>query len=292
MGRLIVLLPVLVAALSARAQADQILFEETFDSANLPASLSYVADADFAWSVNGSHQLFADRSAATRGVATAISTEGFALPASGLLYSADMGTPNGADASSYNVGLVFGDYIALFHPGLTGGGGAFRLVKIEGAIDPREPALVRNTDMGFVPVQGSLHRVEAFVVPVAGALSIDVSITGLGTDGETHTFTHSFLDTSPGFGLGSVGVAMRGGSSPGAGDDGFFDNLTVRSTEPTPIPEPFTLALVGIGAGVIAWRKRRCVAAGGLTTRSFARTQDASSGRFLRPQRRQPTTKA
>jgi len=238
--------------IACRLEAGLILFSETFDGTELPSTLNYTTDPGFTW-ISSSDLLFADRTADLRGVAVAQSDAGFSLDGNpSLTYSADMGKPAGASGAASNTGLVFGDYVALFHPGFTGG--AFRLEKIDGAIDPREPVLINNQDMGFTPVFDYFHRVEATVAMQGDFLAIDILISGLGTDSLMHDYTISFLDTAPSLGDGSIGVGLRGGAPPSMADDAFFDNLQVIS----PIPEPGTLVLFGLGGlGVVLARRRR-----------------------------------
>ena len=192
------------------ASADQILFSETFDGPALPPTLSYQADPFFTWSVDGSQRLFADRTERERGVAAALSVSGFSLAPGGLIYSADIGTPAGAIPGAYNVGMVFGDYVALIHPGhaVAGQLGALRLEKISSAIDPREPSLIANTDMGYVPAVNRLHRVDAFVAMQDSRLPSTSQSVGLA---RTPSFTGSqspFLTVARAR-SGRIGVAWR-----------------------------------------------------------------------------------
>ena len=142
------------------------LFLESFDGPGLPASLDYISDPAFnQWAINSSQQLLGEKILGGGGnIQAAISKDSFVLPGGGLTFSADMGRPVGTVPGGSNIGLVFGDYVALFHPGypnhqIGGDLGAFRL--IEGLFSRN--TLINNTDMGFIPALESLHHVEARV---------------------------------------------------------------------------------------------------------------------------------
>ena len=156
----------------------------------------------------------------------------------------DVGIPAAAGAGQYNVGMEFGGYNAIFHPGFTAIPGAFR---IGGGFG------VGNQNMGFVPKQGVLHHFDIETLMTGGGLAVDVTVTGEGTDNLMHSFTYSFVDASPNLGSGQFGFRRSGPG--GAANDGLFDNL-----QATVIPEPTTLLiwslLAGLGVG-LGWRRRK-----------------------------------
>ena len=159
------------------AGAGTILFSESFDGPGLPNSLDYSqTDPFFTWSIDADGRLFADRTEVQRGVASAISFDSFALSeGTSLRFSADIGTPFiPSGEGGYNVGLVFGNYVAVMHPGLFAG--AFRLEKIVGGLDVGEIAIVDNQDMGFTP---ALHRATG--APPGTAISTGPHLAGTRT---------------------------------------------------------------------------------------------------------------
>jgi len=193
---------------------ESILFHESFDEPELPCSLTYISNG---WDVDGSGQL---STATTAGAySEPLSSLGLSvLPeGAGLLYSADMGKPVEASTSDAVV-LIVGTYWVIFHPGALAPPGAFRLEvrDLNGALVER---IVGNQDMGFSPIQGQLHHVEALVTLQGGELSLEIAITGMGTDCNK-TYTYSYIDPEPDLGEGRIGV-QSGGS-------GFFDNIDLR----------------------------------------------------------------
>ena len=138
------------------------------------------------------------------------------------------------------LGLIFGDYVAVFHPGLGGDypSGSFRIEK--GIFADERERIIPNQDMGFIPAFDTLHHLEASIENENNGLLINVSITGLGIDSQTHSYNYSFFDDAPVLNSGEIGVRILG-STP-SGTDGFFDNLKV---ETAPVPEPATMLLFG-----------------------------------------------
>lgn len=153
--------------------------------------------------------------------------------------SVNVNPTNSTAPGGSNIGLMFGDYLAIFHPGHSQG--AFRLEK--GLYS--QTILVNNQNMGFTPALDTLHHVEAFVGMQGSSLAIDISISGLGTDSNSYTYNLSYLDPSPSLGSGAIGVQLQRLNI----DDGYFDNLVVEGREGTAyiIPEPITLALAPVG---------------------------------------------
>ncbi len=243
----------LVVFFAAGVRADAVLFSEGFGGPGLPNSLDFSTTAAV-WSVNGG-RLHADNpNTVPIQLSTAVSKVGFALrETESLIYRGQVGTPSTSRAEGYNVGLLFGEYLALFHPGFLGPpAGAFRLERFDGTLPT--VGLISNTSMGHLPARDGLHTITAEVRRQGTALKIDITIVGPDPLGVSRTFTSSYLDTSPVFGDGRAGFWMGGQDLEG--DDGFFDNLEVRG--PAPIPEPGPLALIGaalVGYGV--WRRRK-----------------------------------
>ena len=148
-----------------------------------------------------------------------------------VTYSLDVGAS--LSNGNYNVGIAIGTNRIVFHPGF-GAGGALR---VEG------PGGFGNTNMGFVPANGTLHNLTITQTAATGVFDITL------TDGDNaaNVFNTSFTN------LASVGGDFgitRGG--PSAGQTGIFDNLLV-----TGIPEPSTGLLFSLAAiGLVARRRR------------------------------------
>jgi len=223
-----IILPVLIICSLASQTKGVILLEEQFDGLSLPPSFDYTYDVNFQdWRIDA-NQLYANRSLANSRAMTAISQQTFML-SDDLIYSADMGRPLNISPGGSNVSLIFGDYLATFHPGL----GAFRLEK--GILDP-DP-LTPNVDMGFVPALEAKHRVQASVKMENDNLQIFVEINGVGSDQQNHLFEFSFIDNTPALGNGSIGVRLSRFNT----DDAFFDNLMVQESN---FPEPSILCIL------------------------------------------------
>jgi len=228
------------------------LFEETFDGTELPTSLTYVADPSFQqWLIDDAGRLYADRFYLNYVPMAAISVQGFGLTEDGLRFAVDIGRPSisvnpevPCAPGGSNVGLLFGGYLALFHPGHDGGG--FRLGTWAPGM-PTEDILVNNQNMGFTPALDVLHHVEVVVTPQGSAVSIDVEILGLGTDDQMHTFNFSFLDSASSLGAANIGVCVSRANV----DDAYFDSLWVEEV----IPEPGTLSLTLLGSIAVIRRK-------------------------------------
>ena len=221
-----------------------IIFSETFDGPGLPTTITYQPDTNITWSISSS-QLFCDYSGTGYPTVTALTNAGYIAPGNlKTIYSLDVGIPEGASAGSYNVGIVFGGYQAVFHPGYTPVPGAFRM---EGGYS------TSNMDMGFVPKMGVLHHMEVITENAPGGLAVTIKITGLDTADQMRTFTYSFLDTTPNLGTGVFGGQRSGGGN--AFSDAWFDNFQVEY-----VPEPgagVLFATGGLGAGVLLYRTRR-----------------------------------
>lgn len=225
-----------------------IVFSETFDGPNLPTTLTYSpsTDSNITWSIS-SGRLFCDYNGNKPDAnATVLTNVGFIAPGNlKTIYSLDVGIPSGVSPGTYNVGIQFGEYLAVFHPGYTTTPGAFRM---EGGY------FTSNIDMGFTPALDVLHHMEVVTQNVSGGLSVAITIIGLGTDSQMHTFSYSFLDTTPNLGTGTFGGRRSSGTGTGAQSDAFFDNFQVQY-----VPEPSTgimLLLGGLGAGVLVCRGR------------------------------------
>lgn len=227
----------------------EVIYTETFSGSTLPTTLTYSTHPEITWSVSGG-QLLADHTGTSSVVATALTSVGYIAPDGySSVYSLDVGVPSGAPYGNYNVGLMFGGYQAIFHPGL--GSGIFR---VESGFTSG------NQGMGFTPRAGVLHHVEVEVVNFGSAVKADITVTGLDAnlaDSTLHTFTYSFFDTSPNLGTGTFGARRSGPTSGGNPlSDGFFDNLQF---EIQPVPEPSATVLLGSGLlGVLFfWRRSR-----------------------------------
>ena len=222
-----------------------VVFTETFDGPGLPSTLTYDANPQITWSIDGSNRLLADFASGNFSV-NAITNDGFIAPA-GLrtIYSGDVGIPSGASPGSYNVGLLFGGYRAQFHPGYTPIPGAFRM---EGGFG------TSNQDMGFVPALGVMHHIDVETFMTGGGLAVDVTIAGLGTDALMHTFNFSFFDTSPNLNTGQIGGRRSGGGN--ALSDGIYDNFQVQFV---PEPSSIVLLLPAMLGVLVLWRRSRSV---------------------------------
>lgn len=226
-----------------------VVFNETFDGPGLPGTLTYSSSPAglITWSIDGAGRLLADYVGEPPNAGgTAITKSGFIAP-SGLstIYSLDVGVPTGISVGAYNVGIKFGDYEIIFHPGYTAIPGAFR---VSGGFD------VPNQNMGFVPKLGVLHHIDVETIMVGTGLNVRMSVTGLGTDDLLHTFRYSFFDPTPNLGIGQFGGRRSGGGN--AASDAFFDNFQVQY-----VPEPSSIALLsagGLGA-LVFWRRKRRV---------------------------------
>lgn len=206
------------------AASGAVLFRETFDGPDLPGSLTYTPGIP--WSID-SGRLFCDY-LGTNSTELAQTNDGFTAPAGyPLIYSLDVGIPVGADEGSYSVGLIFGGYRAVFHPGYAPLPGAFRM---EGGFT------AGNMSMGFTPKKGVLHHVEVETQSLVSSLAVNVTITGLGTDDAIHEFNYSFIDTSPDLGSGTFGGLRNGGGN--SLSDAFYDNFQAKV-----VPEPSTLII-------------------------------------------------
>jgi hypothetical protein len=132
-------------------------------------------------------------------------------------------TPGGS-----NIGLIFGGYRVLFHPGypkdVGTGSGAFRIEEWEMGGNPL--TVVVTTDMGFIPALDYLHHIEVFVTMDGNDLKMDISISGFGTDSLMHTFNYSYFGSPSVLGVGRIGVSIYRTNK----DDAFFDNLMVEGT--------------------------------------------------------------
>ncbi len=221
-----------------------VLFTETFDGATLPDTLTYsTGGPKNVWRIDGSNRLLDDYDSTQTGAtwARAITTQGFLDPVLPITYSLDVGVPEGIGTGSYNVGMQFGDYEFLFHPGYTDIPGAFRVAGGFG---------VSNQDMGFVPKLGVLHHAEVTTRWIGGDLGVDIMIEGLGTDDLMHTFNYSFIDTTPNLGSGTFGGRRSGDGNDVS--DVIFDNFQAEVA-----PEPSSVVMLMFGAIGLAFGRRR-----------------------------------
>ena len=149
-----------------------------------------------------------------------------------LVVTADVG--GSGSAGNYQVSLVVGDLVFLFHPGSAGG--FHRVEKLSTSV------VRANTNMGFTPANdGTTYAVSVSVIENGTDYDFDYSI------GSYNAPTLSVAQSS--VVLDRVGFRDRGGLS----DTGFFDNLTV-----TAVPEPSTALLLAFGlAGSAASAERR-----------------------------------
>lgn len=220
-----------------------VVFYEPFNGSTLPTTLSYSAPSNITWSIDASNRLFADfvGTPPSSGSAGAVTISGFGLPGLRTVYSLDVGIPTGAGYGNYNVGMRFGDYYAIFHPGYPQG--AFRM---EGGYS------IGNQNMGYTPAADTLHHMEVTTTQMSPSLlAVDVTISGLGTDLLPHTYTYSFLDTTPNLGTGAFGARMSGSLNYSV-SDAFFDNFQVDI-----VPEPGSAVLLLLGAVACAALRRR-----------------------------------
>jgi hypothetical protein len=136
-------------------------------------------------------------------------------PAGAYTLTADVGADN--SNGSYNVGLVVGQNLIIFHPGLAGG--AFR---VDG------PGGFGNTNMGFTPANNVLHQMQ---ISHDGAGNFNITVT----DGANpaNTFNASFSNA------GSIGgdIGFRR-SGPDVGI-GLYDNLSVTPASGRPTLDSF-----------------------------------------------------
>jgi len=250
-------------------------FLETFDGPDLPNSLNYITEPNSnRWFIDSSQRLFGEKFADVVAIRAAISVDQFNLPAEGeLRYSVDMGRPSGTVPGGTGVGLIFGNYLVILHPGFPkdtdGAPGAFRLetFTLDGNSISRQ-ALTQNQDIGFIPLLDDIHHVEAVVAKQNGGLSIDVTVTGFGPATfpgckrldcpdllapDFHTYNFSYFDPISRLGDGQIGVFISRLNPPGT-SDGYFDNLHVESSV---VPEPSSIVLLGIGVLGIAVLVRR-----------------------------------
>ena len=242
MGIALVLVAACGWALPAMATTYTTVFSETFDGASLPTTLTYGSSPQTTWSINGANQLFCDYVAGANATVSARTIDGFLSPGDMVIYSLDVGVPEDASPGSYNVGIDFGSYSAVFHPGFTGAPpGAFRM---GGGFS------TGNIDMGFVPARGTMHHIEVVTQSAGSALAVDVSVTGLGTDSLMHTFNYSFLDTTPNLSTGTFGGRRSGGGN--SSSDALYDNFRVQIS-----PEPATMAMLAGGLLALVRRRRR-----------------------------------
>lgn len=254
--------------LAARPASAVVVFSETFDGPSLPATVTYGSSSQITWSVN-SGQLLADYAGSPpNATVSAITVDGFLAPA-GLtaIYSLDVGVPAGASVGSYNVGIEFGGYQAIFHPGYSGIPGAFR---IGGGYT------VGNTSMGFVPKMGVMHHMDVATQMIGSSLLVDITVTGLGTDDLLHTFNYSFLDTSPNMNTGTFGGRRSGGGNTVS--DAMFDNFQVQY-----VPEPASALLFSLGAlGMLAVGYRKRSVRGQVTRRQGTESVASAEGWHVR----------
>ncbi|MCS7303727.1 MAG: hypothetical protein NZ602_01290 [Thermoguttaceae bacterium] len=147
-----------------------VIFSETFDGPNLPTTLNYTSHPNITWSIV-SGRLFCDYIGGSTSTINALvlTNTGFIAPGNlKTIYSLDVGVPTGITPGNFPVGMIFGDYQAVFHPGYSGG--AFRM---EGGWT------TGNQNMGWTPKLGVLHHMEVvadFVAPNRLAVTVKRSL--------------------------------------------------------------------------------------------------------------------
>ena len=223
-----------------------ILFEETFDTNTTNAPAVYT-NLDWSNSPNVN--------AVTVGVSRLHSYSGgvgYATPLTPfpgdiITVSADIG------GGSVNQGLFVGSLFVLYHPGYTGPPkGALRISSLSGG-----GTLVPNQDVGFVPAAGStdsspiLHHMELSITAATRTLDITFVDGSPGNTSSPYTYSYNYAvgDYTPGVSL----VGWRRGTSGKM----YCDNFRVEGADADgAIPEPGTLSLLALGAGLLARRRR------------------------------------
>jgi len=122
-----------------------------------------------------------------------------------IIITADIGAEN--SNGSYNVGLQIGSTNYVFHPGFTTIPGAFRIESGQS-----------NTDMGFVPANGTLHQMQIVQFHDTGLMEITI------TDGDNPSNVFTASINKPGDVGGAIGF-RRSGSTAFAG---LYDNLVIQ----------------------------------------------------------------
>ncbi|MDJ0522858.1 MAG: PEP-CTERM sorting domain-containing protein [Planctomycetota bacterium] len=243
---LAVILVVTLGFAAAPAWADT-LFHETFDTntANTATTLSTYSG----WTVIGTTPVTVVNGVVQiEAQGDPFDLQGFALPSTftgDLTIEVDLGTSTAS--GSYNVGLKIGDNNIVFHPGYTVTPGAFRVEGPGGFGGPGD-----NRDMGFVPAAGVLHHMTVNITAATGLIEIEV----VDANDATNVYTTSI--TNSGYTDGAqIAFTTNGNSGFGYAQ---FDNIKV-SGELAAVPEPGTLALLGVGlACILVLRRRRSAA--------------------------------
>lgn len=202
------------------------VFEEHFDGPCLPSTMTYFADPSIRqWIIDESGRLYADRFDYGFIPMAAVSWQTF--PCGTYRYSADMGRPSISVNPSVpttpggsGTGLLFGQWVVYFGPGNPNGNLKLGLW----VPSQNHPTVLVEEPLGFTPTFDAMHHVEAVVTTLeSGGTRIEVAISGLGDDGQQHTFGFSYASTL-GLGTGRAGVFLNRLNM----DDAYYDNLLVE----------------------------------------------------------------
>ena len=145
---------------------------------------------------------------------------------SDLHISVDLGAIQGG--GGYPASLMIGQNNIIFHPGYDWPGNPRGAFRVEG------PGGFGNIDMGFVPPVNVLHHMEVDIVANTGLF--DITITD--ANNSNNVFTASFTNIAS-IG-GDIGFHRDGGDGISLYDNFIIDN-------PSPVPEPATMFLLGSG---------------------------------------------
>ena len=252
------------AVLALGTTASAATFTESFDtvSPTLPSEFTLEATAGLdendvvsITDSDGDARIAARLGVDNRETAVAYINTATAALATNTVITADIGK---ADSSS-NPGLI-----ARFNPGATSsfadssGYGFF----IDDATTPRIELyaivggsfdLLASTNIGTARASNSEgFYTVSFSVTDDGSGGVDLAVEVVDDDASlTGTATLTFNDTTPIAANGTFGLLF---DADGSAREGYYDNLAVTFDA---VPEPASLALVGLGSLLIAGRRRR-----------------------------------